>query len=110
MSQPFGAFAPPQRSISDCGSPKAPKGCDKCRSIGYYGRVGIFEILLVGEQIHSLIVSRATAREIREAARENGMRTLQECGWELVKRGITGLEEIMCYANLTDESAGHAKV
>lgn len=110
ISSSLSTLGLPQSEIDLCGSAKAPKGCDKCRSIGYYGRVGIFEILLVGEQIHSLIVSRATAREIREAARENGMRTLQECGWELVKRGITGLEEIMCYANLTDEIAGHAKV
>lgn len=87
-----------------------PHGCDKCRSIGYYGRVGIFEILLVTEDIHSMIVSRASAREIREAARANGMRTLQECGWELVKRGISGLDEIMCYANLNDEAVSHAKV
>ncbi len=110
ISSSLSTLGLPQSEIGLCGGAKAPKGCDKCRSTGYYGRVGIFEILLVGEQIHSLIVSRATAREIREAARENGMRTLQECGWELVKRGITGLEEIMCYANLTDENSGNAKV
>ena len=83
---------------------KIPCGCDKCRSIGYYGRIGIFEILLVDEEIHSMIIDRRTAREIRDSARQRGMRTLQECGWELVKHGLTGMEEAMRYANLFEEN------
>lgn len=100
----------PQSEIDFAQGIKIPHGCDKCRSLGYFGRIGIFEILLVNEDIHALIVEHRTAREIRECARANGMRTLQECGWELVKRGMTGLDEIMCYANLTDEPVKHAKI
>ena len=110
LSSSLATLGIPQSELEFAGGIKIPHGCDKCRSIGYYGRVGIFEILLVTEDIHSMIVSRASAREIREAARAYGMRTLQECGWELVKRGISGLDEIMCYANLNDEAVSHAKV
>lgn len=84
---------------------KSPKGCDKCHGIGYYGRVGIFEILLTNDEIHSMIVARKTAHEIRKVAQKHGMRSLQECGWELVKRGITGLDEVMYYANIVEESS-----
>ena len=80
-----------------------PKGCDKCRNLGYYGRIGIFEILTMCEELHSMIVARNTAQEIRNAARKRGMRTMQECGWELVKRSQTSLDEIMLYANLQEE-------
>lgn len=75
-----------------------PAGCDYCRGIGYKGRVGIFEILPVSEAIHDQIVNRASAREIHEQALREGMRTLQRCGWEQVRRGVTTLQEIMTYA------------
>ncbi|MFR6032244.1 MAG: GspE/PulE family protein [Bacilli bacterium] len=75
--------------ISNSGTIRKPHGCDKCRGIGYYGRVGIFEILLANDDIHAMIVSRKTAQDIRKVAEKHGMRSLQECGWELVKRGMT---------------------
>ena len=81
-----------------------PKGCPHCRNLGYYGRVGIFEILLATDQIHEAILARKTASEIRDIALKHGMRTLQECGWELFKNGSTGLEEIMHYAALVEEN------
>jgi type II secretory ATPase GspE/PulE/Tfp pilus assembly ATPase PilB-like protein len=80
-----------------------PAGCDYCRGIGYKGRVGIFEILPVSEAIHDQIVNRASAHEIHEQALKEGMRTLQRCGWEQVKRGVTTLPEIMTYAEKYEE-------
>jgi type II secretory ATPase GspE/PulE/Tfp pilus assembly ATPase PilB-like protein len=80
-----------------------PAGCDFCRNIGYKGRIGIFEILPVSEAVHDLIVARASAREIHKQALDDGMRTLQSCGWEQVKRGITSLSEIMTYAEKFEE-------
>ncbi len=77
---------------------RVPAGCEYCRGIGYRGRVGIFEILPVSDAIHELIIEKKSATEIRNQARKDGMRSLQECGWEQVKRGITSLEEIMNYA------------
>lgn len=90
--------------IANTAGIRIPKGCDKCRSIGYFGRVGIFEILLSNDEIHGMIVGRRTAQEIRKVAQRHGMRSLQECGWELVKRGITGLDEVMYYANIVEET------
>ena len=75
-----------------------PAGCEYCRGIGYKGRVGIFEILPVSEAVHDCIVNRSSAREIHELALREGMHTLQRCGYEQVKRGITTLAEIMTYA------------
>ncbi len=92
-----------RNELKNISNAKKPKGCEKCRHIGYFGRVGIFEILLADDEIHSMIVARRSAQEIRKAARAKGMRTLQECGWELLKRGTTGLEEIMYYANASEE-------
>ena len=85
------------------GKVKAAAGCDRCRKTGYFGRVGIFEMLSVNEEIHAMVVARKSAREIRRAARAAGMRTMQECGWELVKRGETSLEEVMLYAEREGE-------
>ncbi len=79
-----------------------PQGCDRCRKTGYSGRIGMFEILMVNETINSMIIARRTAQEIKDEARRNGMRTMQECGWELVKRGLTSLDEVMVYANLQE--------
>ncbi len=87
---------------------KRPEGCDKCRGIGYFGRIGIFEVLLCDDEIRAMISSRATARDIAELAKSRGMRTLCECGWELVKRGSTSLEEIMCYA--TQSEGNNARI
>lgn len=86
------------KMLENCEGICMPVGCKKCGNIGYFGRTGIFEILLTNERLHNMVITRKTARQIRNDAREHGMRTLQECGFELLKRGITGLEEIMAYA------------
>ncbi|MEK9984793.1 MAG: GspE/PulE family protein [Opitutae bacterium] len=87
---------------------REPNGCDRCGGRGYRGRVGIFEVLVVTEEIHSLIVKKASARIIREEALAQGMRSLQECGWEQVKRGLTCLPDIMRYAEIGKEDAEEA--
>ncbi|MDR1498290.1 MAG: GspE/PulE family protein [Puniceicoccales bacterium] len=90
-------------TVADTETVREPVGCDYCRNIGYKGRVGIFEILPVSEAVHYQIVNRASAREIHEQALKEGMRTLQACGWEQVKRGVTTLAEIMTYAEKYEE-------
>ncbi len=82
---------------------KEPAGCDSCRRLGFRGRVGIFEILPVTEDIHDLIIQKASARDIRQRALSKGMRTLQASGWEQVKRGLTALAEIMRYSATAEE-------
>jgi len=74
--------------------PESP-GCEKCRNIGYKGRIGIYEILRVTEKMHEPIVNRASAPEIRELALNAGMVTLGMSGWNLAKRRLTSLEEVV---------------
>ncbi len=82
---------------------REPVGCDHCRKLGYRGRVGLFEILQVSEEIHEMIIRKDSARDIRHKAEAQGMSTLQTSGWEQCKRGITSLDEIMRYADLIVE-------
>jgi type IV pilus assembly protein PilB len=70
-------------------------GCKMCSNTGYRGRIGLFEVLLVTEQIERLIVNKATTDEIAKVAREEGMRPLRFDGYEKVKQGITTIEEVM---------------
>ena len=71
------------------------KGCDKCNSTGFWGRVGIFELLLIDETIREMIMKRVSAGEITKWAVSKGMRTLRQSGWHKVIAGLTTPEEIM---------------
>jgi type II secretory ATPase GspE/PulE/Tfp pilus assembly ATPase PilB-like protein len=71
------------------------KRCEKCAFTGYHGRSGIFELLLVDEEIRKLILRSADSNQIREAARARGMKTLLEDGAEKVKAGMTTLTEVL---------------
>jgi|TARA_B110000438_G_scaffold296741_1_gene341907 type II secretory ATPase GspE/PulE/Tfp pilus assembly ATPase PilB-like protein len=78
-------------------------GCDDCRGLGYRGRVGLFELLRVDDNIHDLIVEKRSAREIREVALKHGMTTLQSSGWDQIQHGRTTLPEVMRYAFLDED-------
>ncbi|HPQ37940.1 MAG TPA: GspE/PulE family protein [Synergistaceae bacterium] len=71
------------------------RGCDACRGTGYSGRTALFEIMLVDENIRRLIVANATARDIYDQARAEGMKTLREQGLRKVYEGETTLEEVL---------------
>jgi type IV pilus assembly protein PilB len=71
------------------------RGCDLCRHTGYKGRIGIFELMVMSEEIQDLVVKRAPLSEIREAALLNGMKTLKQDGFQKVLEGMTTLEELM---------------
>lgn len=70
-------------------------GCDACSGTGYFGRVGIFELLPVNSEITKIIVQRADAGSIRAAAVRQGMQPLREDGWEKVRHGVTTLAEVL---------------
>ena len=70
-------------------------GCEECRQLGYQGRKGIYELLVVTEAIRPLIMNRAPATTIAQRAIEAGMRTLRIDGWNKVKAGETTIEEIL---------------
>jgi type IV pilus assembly protein PilB len=71
------------------------KGCEKCRQTGYIGRTGIFEFMIVDDEIRDLILKRAPAHIIREAASRAGMKSLKEDAFEKVLLGITSWEELI---------------
>lgn len=71
------------------------KGCLSCRNSGYRGRLGIYELLMLNEDISDLVLNAQPAYKIKEKAREHGMVTLLEDGLEKVKKGVTSLNEII---------------
>lgn len=71
------------------------KGCKKCGNTGYKGRIGIYEVLDISEEIGNLILKKASAPEIREQALKEGLITIVEDGFIKAKNGITTIEEIM---------------
>lgn len=88
---------------------KKPVGCEECRGLGFRGRIGMYEILRVDENIQDLIYEQASAREIRKRALAHGMRSLQQCGWHHVKNGLTALPEVMRYADISSEEAAEIR-
>lgn len=70
-------------------------GCPKCSGTGYKGRIGIFEIMEVKQNIKELIENNANLYEISNEAKKNGMRTLFESGVDVVKKGISSMNELM---------------
>ncbi len=71
------------------------RGCDKCRGTGYYGREGLFELLVVSETIRRMVVQKAPESELRRQAMKEGFRTLRQEGLVKVTEGITTLEEVL---------------
>ena len=72
-----------------------PRGCRACRSLGYRGRIGLFELLITTEAIRRLAHDRANTWMIQKQAREQGMQTMREDGWEKVLAGITTVDEVV---------------
>lgn len=78
-----------------------PAGCDKCRNNGFKGRMGIFEIFLVDDEVRGMINKGLTTTQLRRRARELGMRTLREDGIRKVLAGITSANEVI-HATMSD--------
>ncbi|MBX3748100.1 MAG: type II/IV secretion system protein [Verrucomicrobiae bacterium] len=70
-------------------------GCEECRDLGYQGRMGIYELLVVSEAVRPLIMNRSPASTIAQKAIEAGMRTLRTDGWNKVRAGQTTIEEVL---------------
>jgi general secretion pathway protein E len=71
------------------------KGCLQCRNTGYLGRLGIFEIFPMSEQMKKLISTKANDSELRQTAIREGMTTLREDAWRKVQAGVTTVEEAL---------------
>ena len=83
-------------------------GCEECRQLGYQGRQGIYELLLLNESIRPLVMGRAAATTIAAKAMEGGMRTLRTDGWNKVKAGRTTIEEVLRVTQIEEHLGGLA--
>ncbi len=84
-----------QRLVRKICEPCKGKGCKQCNQVGFSGRIGIFELLQVDDNIRALITAKKSAEEISEQGIKNGMRRLIEDGQDKVKNKITTQEEIL---------------
>ena len=71
------------------------QGCDKCNQKGYKGRVGLYEVMEINDELRELILVGASSLELRKKAVEQGMITLRRSGLIKVRDGATTLEEVV---------------
>jgi len=93
-------YIPPEGVLKDIGfKEKIPlyrgAGCARCSHSGFTGRIGIFELLIIDEDIRQLIIEKVTTDRLRKVAASKGMRTLLQDGMDKIKRGITTPEEVL---------------
>ncbi len=79
--------------------PYGPVGCDRCSGSGYKGRVGIYQIMPISEEIETIILANGNALEIEQQAQREGIRNLRQSGLQKVKQGLTSLEEVLGCTN-----------
>lgn len=70
-------------------------GCENCAHTGFRGRQGIYELLMINDDIRELILAKTASNMIKEKGRSQGMRTLREAGWHKVKAGISTVSEVL---------------
>jgi type IV pilus assembly protein PilB len=71
------------------------RGCATCNNTGYRGRVGLYEVMEISEDIRELILSGASAMELRRKAIEEGMISLRDSGLHKIRDGVTTVEEVV---------------
>ena len=71
------------------------KGCMKCKNTGFAGRIGVYELLVINDEIKNMVTAKMSANEIKKKAISSGMRTLFDDGIEKLKSGITTIEEML---------------
>ncbi len=71
------------------------RGCERCSNTGYKGRVGLYEVLEVDDELREMILSGASAFELRQKAITNGMMTLRMSGLQKIRDGMTSIDEVV---------------
>jgi type IV pilus assembly protein PilB len=109
------AYVPPSDALHRLGlDPQTHKdvtlyrgrGCDHCRKTGYRGRIGVFELMAINDELRALILSGAGTDQLRETAQLNGLRTLGQDGVQKVLEGITTFEELLRVVFVNEGSEG----
>ena len=76
-----------------------PVGCEVCKNTGYKGRVGIYQVMPISEEIERIIMKNGTAIDVADQAQRDGVRDLRQSGLLKVKKGLTSLEEVEAVTN-----------
>src|SRR5690606_31979165 len=71
------------------------KGCDQCNNTGYRGRQGIYEIMVLDDDLRDKIIHHASTQVLRQEAKNRGMRTLRQSGLLAIYDGVTTIEEVV---------------
>jgi type IV pilus assembly protein PilB len=79
--------------------PYGPTGCERCKGTGYRGRVGVYQVMPISEEINRIIMRGGNAIDIADQARREGVRDLRQSGLLKVKQGLTSVEEVMASTN-----------
>lgn len=79
--------------------PYRPVGCDICKGAGYKGRIGIYQVMPISDEINRIVMTGGNAIDIADQARREGVRDLRQSGLIKVKQGLTSLEEVMAITN-----------
>ena len=77
-----------------------PGSCDRCKGTGYKGRVGIYQVMPVSEEIQRIIMASGTSLDIAAQAAREGVRNLRESGLIKVRQGLTSLDEVLSTTNI----------
>jgi len=88
-----------EADLDDTWQPFTRVGCEHCRHTGYKGRVGVYEVMTISDDMRQLIMKNGTALDIASLARREGIVDLRHSGLKKVKAGITSLEEVEAVTN-----------
>jgi type IV pilus assembly protein PilB len=80
------------------------EGCDKCNNLGFKGRTGLYELLMMTDDIRDMVSRGASTDQIQAYTRKNGVMSLREAGLQALYAGTTTLEEVVRETVLEDES------
>jgi general secretion pathway protein E/type IV pilus assembly protein PilB len=86
------------------------RGCRNCQGTGFRGRQGVFEMMPVTDEIRSLILAHSSSRDIRKVAIQQGMHSLREDGWRLIREGKTTPEEVLRMTKDEEVATGSAEL
>jgi type IV pilus assembly protein PilB len=80
------------------------KGCDRCNNTGHRGRMGIFELVIMNDELRDMISAGASTDQLRASCRRQGMTTLRESGLRALFGGLSTIEEIVRETVVEDEA------
>jgi type IV pilus assembly protein PilB len=89
----------PEEDLDGTWKPYKAVGCERCKGSGYKGRVGIYQVMPISEEMRRLIMRGGNAMEIADQARLEGIADLRQSGLVKVRQGVTSLEEVMAVTN-----------